>query len=117
MMRSIAVLHMAALPSTWSSRRGGRFVAFLYQVVACFGFVHSVKRHGRIVGVVSGIGPIILTLVVDPVWQRKGVGSELLAGLTGKRVVYTQEDSVGFYEKKGFVRIFRVGNLIFLCRK
>lgn len=117
MMQEVAKLHIRALPYTWSSRQGERFVAWLYGVVARVGFVKDTKRQGKTVGVVSGIGKWILTLVVAPEWQRKGIGRELLGGLPGKRYVYTEEESRGFYEKMGFKRIARIGKVIVLWRK
>lgn len=117
MMRQVAKLHIRALPHTWSSSRGECFVEFLYRVVARLGFVKYAKRKEKTVGVVSGIGKLILTLVVDPDWQRTGVGKELIEQLLGKRYVYTEESSVGFYEKMGFERILRLGRIIFLWRK
>lgn len=117
MMREVAKLHIRALPHTWSSRRGVWFVASLYKIVERLGFVKKVEREGKMVGVVSGIGEWILTLVVDPEWQRRGIGRELIAQLSGRRYVYTDECSVKFYEKMGFEQIIRVGKVIFLWRK
>lgn len=117
MMAQIARLHIMALPHTWSSRRGERFVANLYKIVERLGYVVYAQRGGEIVGVVSGIGKWILTLVVDPDWQRRGVGRELLDQLGGERYVYTELSSVGFYQKLGFRQIMRLGKIIFLWRK
>lgn len=117
MMRDVAKLHILTLPHTWSSRRGERFVERLYFIVERLGFVKVVRRKGMIVGVVSGIGNWILTLVVAPEWQRAGIGRELIEQLQGRRYVYTEKCSVGFYEKMGFARIGQLGKIIFLCRK
>jgi GNAT superfamily N-acetyltransferase len=115
--RQIAKLHIAALPHTSSSRRGVEFVAKLYHIVRRIGYVKTVKREGEMVGVVSGISRWILTLAVDPARQRRGIGKELLAMIPGRRYVYTEECTVGFYEKQGFAQIIRWGKVTFLCRK
>jgi GNAT superfamily N-acetyltransferase len=117
MMREIAKLHVLALPHTLSSKRGEKFVEYLYKIVSWLGYVKYVKREGRLVGVISGIGRVILTLVVDPEWQRQGIGRELVGQLTGRRYVYTEECSYGFYEKNGFVQIIKLGKIIFLWKK
>lgn len=117
MIAEIAKLHIRALPHTWNSRRGERWVGWLYRIVQRLGYVKTVSRQGLVVGVIAGVGQLILTLVVAPEWQRKGVGSELLAGMEGKRLVYTEDRSVGFYEKAGFKRMWQWGNIIFLWRK
>ncbi len=116
-MRQIARLHIRALPQTWSSRRGERFVEYLYKSVQRVGYVKWIKREGKTVGAVSGVGQLILTLVVSPEWQRRGVGREIIRGLPGRRYVYTEEASRGFYEKMGFSKIIQMGKIIFLCRK
>ncbi len=117
MTREIAKLHIRALPHTASSRRGVEHVEWLYSVVAKLGYVKSIRREGKIVGVVSGIGRWILTLVVDPNWQRKGIGTELLSGLGGRRYVYTEVCTVPFYTKVGFIKIVKLGGIVFLWRK
>lgn len=117
MMKEVAKIHVSALPHTWSSRHGERFVESLYKIVERLGFVNVVRRNGRVAGVVSGVGKLILTLVVEPQFQRGGIGKELIGQLPGKRYVYTEECSVGFYEKMGFERIGQIGKTIFLCRK
>lgn len=117
MMRDVAKLHISALPHTWSSRHGLQFVMFLYMIVGKIGFVKLAHRKGELVGAISGIGKLILTLVVSPKWQRGGVGRELIEGLSGNLYVYTEDCSVGFYEKMRFVRIGKYGKMIFLCRK
>ncbi len=117
MMKEIAKLHILALPHTWSSRKGEKFVEFLYKVVKSMGYVNVELREGRVVGAISGIGKLILTLVVEPSWQRGGIGRHLITGLSGKLFVYTEECSVGFYKKMGFVQIGKVGKTIFLCRQ
>lgn len=117
MMKQVARIHISALPHTWSSRRGKYLVETLYTLVSRIGFVIKAKREGKIVGVISGVGKLILTLVVDPLWQRKGIGRELLESIPGSRYVYTEECTKKFYEKMGFVQLFRVGKTIFLWRK
>lgn len=117
MMKNIAKVHISALPHTLSSRMGEGFVASLYRVVSRIGYVKYAKRGEKLVGVASGIGEWILTLVVEPEWQRRGIGRELLVQLSGRRYVYTDECSVKFYEKMGFEQIIRVGKVIFLWRK
>ncbi len=116
-MREVARLHIQTLPHTTSSKRGVDYVAGLYKIVERVGYVKTIKREEKIVGVISGIGALILTLVVDPKWQKKGIGRELIAGLVGKQYVYTEGVSSGFYEKMGFSRILQLGRTIFLCRK
>ena len=117
MMGEIAKLHVRALPNTLSSRIGPRFVGLLYKAVSIIGFVEKVSKNGKIVGAISGIGSLILTLVVAPIWQHKGIGSELIKSREGKLFVYTREASAGFYLKLGFKKIFTVGQTIFLWRK
>lgn len=117
MIDQVAKLHIRALPHTWSSKRGERFVGSLYRLVYKLGYIKHIDRHGEIVGVISGIGILILTLVVDPQWQRKGMGRELIARVPGKRLVYTEECTKVFYEKMGFKQIFRIGKTIILWRK
>lgn len=114
---AIAKLHARVLPDTWSSKFGSNFLAWLYKVVGIVGYVDCVRREGKIVGVMSGIGKLILTLIVDPKWQRQGIGRGLLTKLDGRQYVYTQASSVEFYEKMGFGRVGQIGSLIFLCRK
>lgn len=116
-MFEVAELHARALPHTNSSKKGVQYLEWLYSVVAKIGYVKTVKRDKKIVGAISGIGPLILTLVVDPGWQRKGIGRQLLNELTGMRVVYTEICTVKFYEKMGFRQIFSLGKVIFLWRK
>jgi GNAT superfamily N-acetyltransferase len=117
MIEKIAKLHIAALPHTGSSKKGVKYLAKLYKIVDKIGYIKIVKRNNNIVGVMTGVGPIILTLVVHPEWQRKGIGKELMRQLKGRQWVYTEQCSVGFYEKMEFVKIFQIGKMIFLCRK
>lgn len=91
-------------------------VAWLYEMVGRVGYVKTAKREGKVVGAISGVGPLILTLVVAPEWQKRGVGRELLNGMSGRRVVYTEECTVGFYEKMGFRRLGGLGGIIVLWR-
>ncbi len=117
MIQQIAKLHIRALPHTSSSKRGEQYVENLYKLVLKLGYIKHIDRQGEIVGVISGIGILILTLVVDPQWQRKGIGRELMALVPGKRLVYTEECTKVFYEKMGFVQIVRLGKTILLWRK
>lgn len=117
MMEQIAKLHIKALPYTWTSRRGVAFVVFLYAVVGKLGYIKTVKRDGRVVGVLSGIARWILTLVVDPSWQRKGIGRELIEGLEGRRYVYTEAHNLGFYRKFGFRQLLKLNKVLVLWRK
>jgi GNAT superfamily N-acetyltransferase len=117
MIENIAKLHIAALPHTSSSRRGVNHVSLLYKIVSKIGNIKVVKREGKIVGAMSYVGRLILTLVVHPEWQRKGIGKELINKLAGTAWVYTEQCSVGFYEKMGFVKKFEIGKTVFLCRK
>lgn len=117
MIKEIAKLHVRALPHTLSSRMGVKFVRALYYLVSRVGYVKVATRSGKMVGAVSGIGPLILTLVVDPDMQRRGVGRELIGELVGKRCVYTEQCTSGFYEKLGFKPMCKMGQIIFLCRK
>ena len=117
MMREIAKLHIRALPSTISSRIGIGFVNFLYMIVGKIGFVETVKRGDKIVGVISGVSKLILTLAVDPEWQHHGIGSQLIKSRKGRLWVYTQSSSVGFYKKLGFKEIVKIGKTILLWRK
>ena len=116
-IEKVAKVHIAALPDTVSSRLGVEFVSFLYRIVRRVGYVLVVEKGGGVAGVVSGVGRLILTLVVVPKWQRRGVGRELIALLPGRRYVYTRAESVGFYQKMGFGRWFTLGEMIVLCRK
>ncbi len=117
MNNQIAKLHIRALPNTWSSRRGERFVTFLYKLVERMGYIKYARRDDNIVGIISGVGKLILTLVVEPSWQRKGIGKELISSLEGERFVYTNQSGVGFYEKMKFKKIGQIAKVIFLCRK
>lgn len=117
MIAQIAKLHVEALPHTSSSKRGVRHVSVLYNIVSKIGHIKVVKREGKIVGALSSLGRFILTLVIHPTWQRQGIGKELINQLSGTYWVYTEQCSVGFYEKMGFVKKFEIGKIIFLCRK
>lgn len=117
MMKEVAKLHIKALPHTMSSRIGVSFLNFLYMVVGKIGFVSTTKRNGKIVAVISGVGKLILTLVVDPEYQNKGIGRALVNERVGPLGVYTEECSRGFYIKLGFREIQRIGRIIFLWRK
>lgn len=117
MRKAIAELHIRALPYTWNSRRGVGYVAMLYRLVQSLGYVKTISRDGQVVGVVSGIGSLILTLVVDPAWQHRGIGKELIAKLSQSQLVYTNESVAPFYEKQGFIRVARVREMVFLWRK
>ena len=117
MMREIAELHVKALPHTMSSRVGVGFVNFLYMIVGKIGFVETIKRSDKIVGVISGVGKLILTLAVDPEWQHHGIGSQLIKSRKGRLWVYTQDKSVGFYKKLGFSEIIKIQKTILLWRK
>ncbi len=86
-------------------------------MVRKWGYVSCARSNEEIVGVVSGIGSLILTMIVEPARQRQGIGRELIAHLRGMRYVYTTVVGEGFYQKMGFVRLWQVGSLIFLCRK
>lgn len=117
MIETIAKLHIKALPHTFSSRRGVKFLTWLYKIVSIIGYVKTAKREGKVVGAISGIGSLVLTLIVDPTWQRKGIGRELLAGLKGRRFVYTEECTATFYEKVRFAKLIQVGKVVVLWRK
>lgn len=117
MRKDFAKLHIRALPYTASSRRGERFVSFLYKIVETVGFINYVKREDRVVGIVSGIGKLILTLAVDPEWQRQGIGKELVGSLDGTLFVYTNAEGLGFYKKMNFRELVQFGKVIFLWRK
>lgn len=117
MMREIAEIHTKALPHTLSSRIGIRFLSFLYTVVSKAGFVKTITKNGRVIGVISGIGKLILTLAVDPDWQHQGIGSTLVTSRKGRLWVYTEACSMGFYKKIGFSEFLRIGKTIFLWRK
>lgn len=117
MIEEVAKLHILALPHTSNSRRGVKYIARLYQIVNKVGYIKLARREGRIVAVVAGIGKLILTLAVHPRWQRKGIGRELIEEIRGRMWVYTEKQSVGFYEKVGFEKIVKIGKIIILCRK
>ena len=117
MKQTVGELHTLALPHTWSSRRGVAYVAWLYRLVNRFGFVQYATREGEIVGVISGIGRLILTLVVHPKWQGKGIGSLLISKLAGTRYVYTEAQSLGFYRKMGFIIVGKFGTYFILRRQ
>jgi GNAT superfamily N-acetyltransferase len=95
---------------------GEKFVYFLYYVVSGLGHIKTVKRDGKLVGVAAFVGPWILTLVVEPSWQHRGIGREIIGDLKGRRYVYTEKESVGFYTKLGFKIIYRLRGVFFLCR-
>ncbi len=116
MLREIAELHARVLPHTTSSKRGLKFLRFLYRLVESFGYIKTKKVGRKIVGLISGIGPVILTLVVAPEWQRKGIGRELVTNLSGKRLVYTEACAVKFYEKMGFRKLICIKGIHFLWR-
>ncbi|MFZ2200012.1 MAG: GNAT family N-acetyltransferase [Microgenomates group bacterium] len=117
MIAAIAKLHIRALPHTLSSRMGVLFVAALYGVVYIIGQIEVVKKNGEIVGAMARIGRLIVTLVVDPERQRKGIGRELIDRTKGRQYVYTETCTCEFYKKMGFEEMFRLGKIIFLCRK
>ncbi len=117
MIKQVAKLHVLALPHTSSSRKGVKYLTALYNIVSKIGQLKIVKREGKIVGAMSIFGNLILTLVVHPDWQMQGIGREMINQLSGTQWVYTEQCSVGFYEKMGFVKKFEIGETIFLCRK
>lgn len=116
MFREIAALHVLALPHTFSSRLGVGFVALLYRAVSLFGDVKTKRVDGRVVGVISSVGSIILTLCVHPEFQHRGIGRELVNFKTGKCYVYTEDCTVEFYKKMKFREIIKVGKIVILRR-
>lgn len=92
-------------------------MVWLYGLVGKLGYVKTVRREGRIIGVISGIGKWILTLAVEPEWQRQGIGGELVKGRAGRLYVYTKDDAAGFYQKMGFEKVAQLGGTVFLWRK
>lgn len=116
MMRELAQLHIRAMPHTWNSRRGATFVSCLYFLVSTIGYIGTEERGGHVVGAISGIGKLILTLVVDPGWQNQGIGRKLVSKLGGNVWVYTEERSLGFYQKLKFREVIRIGKIIILWK-
>lgn len=117
MIEEIAKLHILALPQTTNSQRGVRFVKILYTIISKIGYIKIEKMNEKVVGAISGIGGLILTLVVDPKQQRKGIGRKLIAKVPRKAFVYTQKSSVDFYLKVGFKKLITIGDTIYLWRK
>ena len=115
-MEQVVAIHRKGLPHTLSSRMGKLFLRCLYELVRKVGYVLIEERGGKIVGVTSGVGKLILTLVVDPLFQRQGVGRELINHLPGERWVYTESGSVEFYRKMGFSDKRQMGNISILRR-
>ena len=113
----IAQLHRKTLPHTWNSQRGEKFIVWLYRIVNTVGYIKTVQRERKIVGVMSGGGRLILTLCVDPDSQRQGVGKQLIESLQGRIYVYTEECTTGFYYKMGFRKLIRCGRIVLLVRK
>ncbi|SBV98245.1 GNAT family N-acetyltransferase [uncultured Dysgonomonas sp.] len=76
--------------------------------------VISAWRDDRLLGVVrvlsdKTVRSVIYDLVIEPEFQRKGIGRELIKRCIqqypkSEWLVQTEEDTAGFYEKMGFDR-------------
>lgn len=116
-MKEIARLHIRVLPWTFSSKLGEGFVLLLYKIVNKIGVIKTISHYGKVVGAISMFRGVILTLIVDPAWQRRGIGTKLVQENLGTLFVYTEEASLGFYKKLRFKEILKIGKTIFLWRK
>lgn len=116
-MREVARLHQSALPHTFNSRLGVKWLTWLYTLVAKVGSVETVVREHKIVGAMGRVGSVVVTLVVHPEWQRRGIGRELLARVEGVSYVYTENCTVGFYEKMGYTQKGKMGEITWMKRE
>jgi len=94
----------------WSS---GHYPEKLAQAMLNFGTVYSVWDEDKLVGLLCALDDGIMTayvhyLLVDPAYQRQGVGSALV-GMMKERykdylriVVVAYDAAAGFYEACGF---------------
>ena len=109
------------LSVNWES---GKHPDKLAAAMAGSGSVFSAWHNGKLIGLVNALDDGIMTayvhfLLVDPAYQGKGIGKELLSLIADKYseylriVLISYENQTGFYQNCGF-KIFEGAEAMFM---